>query len=551
MTTIDERVGIETPMTATGATAVGRDRAGALGAVGDWLTTTDHKRIGRLYVAAAAVVLVGVAVIAVLLGVERISAGDDVLDADALPQLFGAYRVLLTFGVVVPLMLGVCVAVVPLQLGARAIAFGRLAMTGFWTWLVGAALVVVAIAANGGPSGGDDQMVELFLAAHVLVVLGLLATALSVATSVLTTRAPGMHMRRVPPFAWSALVFALGLLLALPVLVGVLVLLFVDHRYGGSAFGGDTALGGWIGAAFTQPATVLYAVPVFGLLLDSAATATRRRLPLRGVGLIGIGLTGTAFLAGVAQVDITLPRDLVDMTTEDAVADLVPYALLHALPLLGALVVLAVFLRSLLLRPRVVSPLVFSFLGAGMVFVGIAGNAVHHVGDAQLVGTVFEEGAWIYVCYGAVLGGMGAVAHWAPKLWGRRLADGALVGVALLGVLATVLASFPYYIAGFADQPAGVTLFDDDGAIPLWNTLATVGHGLMLLTVVAFAGLLFLGARRGDAAGDDPWDGQTLEWATSSPPPHDNFAELHTVASAEPLLDLKPSHTAGATEVSV
>jgi len=82
--------------------------------------------------------------------------------------------------------------------------------------------------------------------------------------------------------------------------------------------------------------------------------------------------------------------------------------------------------------------------------------------------------------------------------------------------------------------------FDYSGPQNLWNVLATIGSGLMVLTVLAFVGLMAQGFRKGDLAGDDPWDGQTLEWATSSPPPYDNFAEVHTVASAEPLVDLKP-----------
>jgi heme/copper-type cytochrome/quinol oxidase subunit 1 len=116
-----------------------------------------------------------------------------------------------------------------------------------------------------------------------------------------------------------------------------------------------------------------------------------------------------------------------------------------------------------------------------------------------------------------------------------------LVGLAFI---ATVLAALPYYVAGFAKQPAGSTLFDYDGPQGLWNVLSTAGHFLMVLTVLAFVGLAAQSFRNGAAAGDDPFDGQTLEWATSSPPPADNFAELHVISSPEPLLDLKPAPTA-------
>ena len=523
------------------------ERAGGLmAAVADWITTADHKKIGRLFVGTSLLLLLGVATIGLLLAIERIDATDDLIDAGAMPQLFSLFRLVLTFGVVVPLGLGLTIAVVPLQLGARALAFPRVAAAGFWAWLFGMGLMIGSIVANGGPGGGNEDMVQLFLVSMALAVVGLVAAAGSLATSVLTTRAPGMNMRRVPLFSWSALVYSLGLLLALPVLLGVLILLYIDHNYGRTTFGGNTGIAEWLSVSASQPATFLYAVPAFGLLLDSVATATRKRLPVRGVGLIGVGLVGTAFLAGVAQVQAGLSPDIVDMQTNDALREIVPFAILNGLPLLGGVVVMLVLLLALTGRPRVQSPLVFSFFGAGMVFVGLLGNVVYHVGDARVANTVFEEGAWIYVCYGTVLALLGGIVHWGPKLWGRVIPDKQVLPLALLGVLATVLASLPYYIAGFADQPAGATTFSYSGPQELWNTLVAVGHGLMLLTVVAFVGLASKSFTTGDHAGDDPWDGQTLEWATSSPAPADNFADVHIISSSEPLLDLKPARSEGA-----
>jgi len=523
------------------------ERAGGLmAAVADWITTADHKKIGRLFVGTSLLLLLGVATIGLLLAIERIDATDDLIDAGAMPQLFSLFRLVLTFGVVVPLGLGLTIAVVPLQLGARALAFPRVAAAGFWAWLFGMGLMIGSIVANGGPGGGNEDMVQLFLVSMALAVVGLVAAAGSLATSVLTTRAPGMNMRRVPLFSWSALVYSLGLLLALPVLLGVLILLYIDHNYGRTTFGGNTGIAEWLSVSASQPATFLYAVPAFGLLLDSVATATRKRLPVRGVGLIGVGLVGTAFLAGVAQVQAGLSPDIVDMQTNDALREIVPFAILNGLPLLGGVVVMLVLLLALTGRPRVQSPLVFSFFGAGMVFVGLLGNVVYHVGDARVANTVFEEGAWIYVCYGTVLALLGGIVHWGPKLWGRVIPDKQVLPLALLGVLATILASLPYYIAGFADQPAGATTFSYSGPQELWNTLVAVGHGLMLLTVVAFVGLASKSFTTGDHAGDDPWDGQTLEWATSSPAPADNFADVHIISSSEPLLDLKPARSEGA-----
>jgi heme/copper-type cytochrome/quinol oxidase subunit 1 len=162
------------------------------------------------------------------------------------------------------------------------------------------------------------------------------------------------------------------------------------------------------------------------------------------------------------------------------------------------------------------------------------------VGDAQLGGTVFEEGVWLYIVYGAILSALGAITYWGPKLWGRLIPDKQVLPLAALGLIATVLASLPYLIAGFAKQPANASEFDYDGPQNLWNGLSAAGHLLMFITVLGFVGLAARSFTKGTAASDDPWDGQTLEWATSSPAPYANFADVHIVASPEPLLDLKP-----------
>lgn len=536
MTTIDPHLAV------AGAPA---ERSGVLSSVAGWLTTSDHKTIGRSYVAASLLLLVGVGVIASLLGIERIDGSADLLDPGALPQLFSLYRVVLTFGVVAPLGLGLAVAIVPLQLGARSLALPRAAAAGFWAWLLGMVLVIVSIVANGGPGGGNADMVDLFLVAHIVVVLGLATTAGSVATSVITTRAPGMNMRRVPLFSWGALVGSLTMVLLLPVLVGTLVLLALDHHYARTTFGGNTGILDWAGFAFTQPATFLYALPVFGFAAEAVATATRRRLPMRGVAFTGIAIVGTALFAGVTQWQAELPRDVLRQDLGGFLTDVLPFLLLEALPVLGPVVLLGVIglaLKSA--RPRLSAALVAGILGAGMVFTGMAGNVLYQIGDAQLSGTVFEEAAWLYVCYGLVIGAMGAVTYWGPKLGGRLVDDKKSLPLVGLAFIATVLAALPYYIAGFADQPGYATLFDYSGPQNLWNVLSAAGHILMVVTVVAFVGLVTQSMRAGAPAGDDPFDGQTLEWATSSPPPADNFAEVHIISSPEPLLDLKPATTA-------
>src|SRR3954468_6725445 len=446
---------------APGATVSPSARA-RTSSVGEWLTTADHKRIGRSFIGVSFIGFLGAVVVAALLGIERIDAQASMLDVNAIPQLFSIYRVGLTFVVLLPLLLGIAIAVVPLQVGARSLTFPRLAAFGFWAWFFGSVLVVIAIASNGGPGGGDARFVRLFLAGMLVLVLGLGAAAGSLATTILTTRAPGMNMRRVPLFTWSALVGALGLLVVLPAVAGALIYTYVDYQYGRAGFGGNTGVANWIGFGFSQPATFVYAVPVFGFAAEVIAVASGRRFPMRGVVFTGVGLLAiSSALGAVIQQPADLSRDISNFSLGDWLSDVVPYAMFNLLPILGGFIVISVGALALRGgRPRVIAPLIFGLLGALMVFVGIVANAIYHIGDAQLGGTVFEEGVWLYVLYGAILSAMGAIADWGPKLFGRLIPDKVLVPLGALGFIATGLAALPYLIAGFAKQPATTTEFD-------------------------------------------------------------------------------------------
>ena len=561
MTTIDTRPDAAPASAGQPSDAAPRDSAVASFFIGaaDWVTTTDHKKIGRLYVGVGLLLLAATSVLALLLGLERADDTAALLDASALLQAFQAYRLGLVLGVLAPLGLGLAVAVTPLQLGARSIAFPRLALTGFYSWFGGMTLALVALGRNGGVGGGDTQAVHMYLAGIGLAVLGLTATAGCVATSVLTTRAPGMTMRRVPLFAWSSLIGALGLVLMLPVVFAVIVLVFVDLRLGlgeSGNFGGVEGIGAWLAWPFSVPAAVVFAIPAIGVAAELMPVAFKARQVLRGVAFAAIALVGVTALAATTQQYVFTVE--FDTSGEAFLRGAVPFAIFAGLPLLGVTLTLLLGLGSARQgqgRPAVSAPFVFSLLGLLMIAVGIAGNVLLGIVDLELVDPVaktvsaLEEGATVYVAYGTALCVMGGLVFWAPKLWGRTLPDKQVLPLALLGFLGTVLASLPLYVAGFLDQAGGVPSTDADIARLLsivqvdggsiWIVLSLIGHGLVALTVLAFVGLLFRAVTGSDVVAEqNPYGGHTIEWGTTSPAPVHNFEHVPTVSSPEPRLDL-------------
>jgi len=546
MTTIES-----SPAPAAGESAFAR----LLTAEADWLSSTDHKRIGRLFMGAGLLGLLATVAVNLIIAIERTDGATAAFDSDSWSQLLGSQRVGLVFGAALPIAAGLAIAVVPLQLGARALAFPRLASSGVYLWAGGFILSIISFVNNGGFGGGDSDMVDLFLAALGLMALGFTAVGASLVTSILTTRAPGMSMRRVPPFSWSALVFGIGLVLVMPVLFGVIIYLFVDHRSGlREAFGGNRGITTWAGWIFTQPTTFLFAIPALGVFAELLPTTFRKRLPMRGIVIAGLGLVGVSALAAVTQqfrFDVPWRGSELYLGGEDDVRDklydVLPWAFFHLLPILGAglLFVMMAFLAKPergddgeLIRPRVTTGFLFAFFGFGMVLVGMFGAALEPIVDLELIDTVFGEAALVYVVYGAVLAMLGGIAHWAPKLWGTSIDLKKSGPLALLGLAGVILAGFPHYIAGFLDQPAGLAYADSD--LQIWNILVLVGHALMALTVIAFIALIVQSVSSSDGhTVDDPDGGQTIEWATTSPAPPGNFVDVPMITSSEPVLDMK------------
>ncbi|MDH3678978.1 MAG: cbb3-type cytochrome c oxidase subunit I [Acidimicrobiia bacterium] len=514
------------------------------------LGSADHKTIGRLWIGSGLLMLVVSLVVSVVAGFEAADLGGFAIVADAneFTQLWSFGRELLLLGGIVPILVGLATYLVPLQIGAPAMAFARGAAGAFWTWFLATDLLIASYLLNGGPGGGRADFVVLWA-----VALGAMAGAISwalliIATTVLGARTSGMTLERVPLTTWSFFVFSLIGLLSLPIVMAELVLVYVRVRHGFVPIDARQGLIGVMTPSNLPPPLYWVGVPVLGMAADVIAVHTGRPIKAHksvmvALGLLGILSYGSHFFGFASVRPLVFDNGLLVVTIAAAL-----------LPILGVLALTGDSIRKG--TPKLTAALAGALL-SGVVFLLGAATAILGLIEPVAVfleretpigvdlnrllilnGTVFHDGVRGLVLGSAVLAIIGALHHWAPKIWGRRMAE----PIGFLSVLAaaggSVLWGFGAVLAGIDDQPAypAATLGGGD-AVEFFNLLAAIG--MAVLTVGA--GLAALSAAqaafgRGDQ-GDDPWTGATLEWATSSPPSFGNFDKPPTVRSATPLAD--------------
>lgn len=476
-----------------------------LGSVANWMTTTDHKKIGRLFIGASALWMLNIVGVGIALGVERIAPDTAIFNSNSVTQLFAMLRTGATFGVLMPLAIGFGIAMVPTQVGSRSLSFARMAMFGFYSWLIASGLIIGSIIANGGPGGGNSQMVDLYLLGVGIGLVGVIAASVSLLTTVMTSRRTGLSLLEIPMFSWSIFVSAVSVVLTLPVLLGSLIYTAVDHHYARLAFGGNEGIESWLGWGFSQPQTFLYVIPAIGLLAELAPVAARIRQPLRGAMLIGVALVSTAMFGTVTQTSHVF---VWGGSMSDKIKSVIPYAWFNLLPVLGVVIVTLLSLLAIQKgTTRLIAPLVPTFLGVGMIVVGMAGNAVQMIESVKLSGSVFEEAAVTYITYGAMLCAWGAISYFGPALWGRKIPDTATIAIGALGLFATVLAAAPYYFA--KDQVASaVSDFDYSGPQTAFNAIVSAGHLLMAFCLASAIAVTIKSVQSGEVANADTWSNQ-------------------------------------------
>ena len=514
-----------------------------------FFTTTDHKRIGLAYMTTAFGFFLFGGVLALFMRAELFEPGEQLVSAGRFNELFTMHGSIMLFLFATPFVFGISNYFVPLQIGASDMAFPRLNAMSYWLYLGGGLIMVSGFFTSTGPAdfgwfayaplsdavhspglGGD-----LWIMGIALTGLSAVATSVNVVATITTMRAPGMTLFRMPILTWDLLVTAILVLLVFPVLLAAGLMLYADRALGAHIFdqdaGGVPILWQHLLWFMGHPEVYILALPFFGIVTEIFAVFSRR--PVFGylglvfatlaIAALAMGVwahhmfvTGAVLLAwfGVTTALIAVPTGVKFFNW---IGTMWGGQVVFKTPMLFAL------------------GFIMQFLFGGLTGVILSSAPL----DFHLSDTYFVVAHFHYTLFGgSVFALFAGIYYWFPKWTGRMLHEGwgrLHFVVMFVGFNMTFLVQHQLGIEGMPRRVADY--LPEDGFTGL-NQISTVGSFLIAVSILPFLWNVYRSLRRGEPAGDNPWDGHTLEWATSSPPPEGNFESLPPIRSERPVWDL-------------
>jgi cytochrome c oxidase subunit I len=532
--------------------------------IGQWLTTTDHKKIGIMYMVTGFFFFVVGGLEALLIRTQLALPDGKVLDPETYNEIFTMHGTTMIFLFVMPMFTGLGNYVVPLMIGARDMAFPRLNAFGYWVVLFGGLFLQSSFLFNAAPNGGWFAYAPLsecgtpnvtcfpatptmnmdFWALGVLLLgISSIAGGLNFVVTIFKLRAPGMTINRMPLFAWMTLVTSFLLLFALPSLTAASGLLLLDRHLGThfyqAAFNGDPLLWQHLFWSFGHPEVYILILPAFGIVSEVLPVFSRK--PIFGYTFVawsGVAIGFLSFtvwahhmfavgLPVVAQAFFATSTTLIAIPTAVKIfnwlATIYGGKLSFKVPMLFALGFVAMFLIG-------------GLNGVALAIVPV---------DYQVTDSYFVIAHLHYVLFGgAVFAIFAAIFYWFPKMTGKLLDErlGQIqFWLMLIGVNVTF---FPMHILGLLGMPRRIYTYAADLGWNELNLLETVGAFIIAAAILIFMVNFVKSLRQGQPAGNDPWDAFTLEWDTTSPPEPYNFKTQPVVRSRRPFYDKKNPETA-------
>jgi cytochrome c oxidase subunit 1 len=515
-----------------------------------WLTTTDHKKIGIMYLFATFLFFILGGVEALVMRVQLGQADSTLVNADTYNGLVSMHGTTMIFLFVVPVMAGFGNYFVPLMIGARDMAFPRVNALSFWLLLFGgvafyASLLFEPPAAGWTsyaplsddaymPTGGVDAWIFLI---H-LTGLSSLVGAINFIATIHNMRTKGMGWGRMPLFVWTILVYSYLLVAALPAVAAAVTMLLTDRHFGTDFFdatgGGDPMLWQHLFWFFGHPEVYIMVLPAFGMISEVLPVFARK--PIFGYHAIAAATVAIAFLGLIVWAH--------HMFTTPTATVVLAFFMLSSF-LIGIPTGVKIFnWIATLWRGSIVmkTPLYFAAaLPALFVIGGISGVilAIFPV-DWQLHDTYFVVAHFHYVLFGgSVFGIFAGLYYWFPKMSGRMLSEGlgkVSFWTMFVGFNLTFLVQ---HSAGLSGMPRRIYDYPESAGWEGFNLASTIGSFILGIGVLITVINVLLSIKNGKKAGNDPWKGNTLEWFTQSPPPENNFDVVPKVRSVEPMKDIR------------
>jgi cytochrome c oxidase subunit 1 len=522
-----------------------------------WITTVDHKRIGILYgVTAFAMFLVG-GLEALLMRLQIARPEQNIVSAEFYNALFTMHATTMIFMVVMPLGAAFFNYLVPLMIGARDVAFPRLNALSYWVFLGGVLFMNSSFLVGTPPDGGwfgytpltskqfsPDFAIDFWLLGLQILGVASMMAGVNFIVTIVNMRAPGMSLMRMPVFIWMILVVQFLVVLAFPIItVGLFFLLF-DRFFGTNFYiaeaGGDPLLYQHLFWLFGHPEVYILILPAMGIVSEVLPTFSRK--PLFGapfvifsgiaIGFLGFGVWShhmfTTGLGLIADTAFSFTTMLIAIPTAVKIFNWMG-------TLWGG-------------QLRFATPMLFALGFVSMFIIGGLSGFMHASPpiDLQQQDTYFIVAHLHYVLVGGAIFGLYAgLYYWMPKMTGRVLDEGLGKRHFWITFIAFNVTFFPMHFLGVDGMPRRTYTYAALEGWDLWNMVATVGALVIGLAQLIFVYNFFRHFKKGELAGNDPWDGATLEWTTSSPPPEHDFDRVPVVTSQRPFFDQKYAHAPG------